>query len=62
MLRFFNSLQFVGMLAAMPYIITWLSTKPIPYASAAMYTSGGIYVIMIGITIGAIYDLAGKEW
>ena len=61
MLKVFNSCQFVGLYAAMPYVISWLLTSPFPYSRVAIVTAVISYLIMSGILITCIYDQSGKK-
>lgn len=54
MFRIFNSLQFVGLFIAMPYILGWLSKHPniaVTYMTVPAFI---VYVIMFVCTVAAI--------
>jgi hypothetical protein len=61
MFRIFNSIQFVGLLVAWPYIIQWLNTVPFGGAGAIVYVAYVVYVIMFCLTIGAVAD-STERW
>lgn len=61
MFRVFNSIQFVGLFAGMPYLISWLYTNPFPYAStAAFWTAIVGYVVMFFLNVAAVVEATEK--
>lgn len=61
MFRVFNAFQMICVFAALPFVISWLSTNPFPYAQAAFWSAIGVYGVM-GIGLTAATASAIKNW
>lgn len=55
MIRAFNSFQFVALFAGMPYLISWLQTRPFPWSLAALWTAIIAYVVLFVILCVAVF-------
>ncbi len=61
MFRIFNSLQFVGLFIAMPYIIGWLAKNPNIALSYLTVPAVIVYVIMFVCTVASIVS-STENW
>lgn len=61
MFRAFNAFQMICVFASLPFVISWLSTNPFPYAQAAFWSAIGVYGVM-GIGLTAATASAIKNW
>jgi hypothetical protein len=56
MVRIFNAFQIVVSFAALPYLISWLSTADFTGSRAAFYTACVIYLAASWFMVYAVYE------
>lgn len=61
LMRFFNSVQLVGLFSSMPFLINWLAKADFPYQTGAFWTAIVVYILMaIGMSF-SVYDSMRKD-
>lgn len=60
-MKLFNAFQIVSLFAGMPFLLTWLATKPIPHSNSAFWAAAVVYVVAFIVHVVSVRNAMAKD-